>query len=169
MPERIVIALLTCVAVAGVAVCVVAVLSLRPTVKAEMALPRLATTSIRAGHFAFLADPWSRPTGRSGTAVLLIRDTAGQLQAFWIPTLNGKPAVPVSHPWVEGLPCAAFEPSFATQDIACREQRDPAAWVMRHRWSMQGKNLSGTAADLVPVEGSEQHGEFVFFKPPSHP
>ena len=141
--------------------------SLRPTSRAELALPRLPSAAIPKEAFAYFPLPWNDEHRQAGTSALLIRSQGGELRAFYIPTLGGKPTVPVSHPWITGLACAKFEPSFVTKDIACRDERSLESWVMKHRWSLEGRNLSGSAADLIPVEGSEEHGEFILHKPAS--
>jgi hypothetical protein len=138
--------------------------SMQPTAKAELALPRASTASIKPNGFAYIPHPWREEYSQRGTSILFLRFADGKLIGYYIPTQDGKPTVPISHPWAPGLPCDRFEPDFNANDIACRDSRDASAWVMRHRWSLQGGNTTKSAADLIVVEGMEQDGEFVLFK-----
>jgi hypothetical protein len=86
--------------------------SMQPTAKAELGLPRVSTASIKPNGFTYIPHPWGKDDSQGGTSILFVRFADGKLIGYYIPTLDGKPTVPISHPWAAGLPCDRFEPDF---------------------------------------------------------
>jgi hypothetical protein len=140
-------------------------LSLKPSEKSLAQLPMLPMRSLAAGQFMYVAHPVGSSHKQEGMSILFIRLADDELLAFYVPTRNGQPTVPISGSWYAGLPCKRFEPDFIAQDIACRDKDESPALSTRHRWSLGGKNISQTAVNLERVTGREENGYFVLYKP----
>ena len=104
-----------------------------------------------------------RPTEAARLRLLVPRDQQGRVRAFYLPAdSDGRATVPAGPHWASpGLACADFAPDFSTHDIACRQTAPGFPFAARHRWSLDGRNLTGAAADLQPAPGREVNGDFV--------
>lgn len=141
--------------------------SFKPTEKSLSELPHISLADLAPGSFLYVPHPVQNASSTHGMNILLIRSREARLFAYYVPTFDGMTAVPIDHPWWSDLKCAKFQPNFETSVISCMDNPPLSQYAKPHRWSLEGKNISRTAADLVPVRGVEEHGYFVLYKPVS--
>jgi hypothetical protein len=133
--------------------------SLKPSARAEAALPRVPVPHLGPRSFAFVPNPvafdgWS-------SEYLFVRYEDGSLKVFELPTHRGRFTMPDIRWWRHGNVCRVFEPDFSTKQFRCN---DPAAseWDRETmRWTLEGRSLYTGMEDMLLVPGYVSGGEFV--------
>lgn len=131
------------------------------------AAPSLRVSDVQPEHFK-----WSdAPVGPAGISneqaaqlkLLVLRDAAGTVHAFYLPAIDGVASVPTgSAPLSPGIPCDDFAPDFRRQHITCRQPRAGFEFAARHRWALNGQPLTPGAPALVAAPGGEHNGDWVW-------
>lgn len=129
---------------------------------AQTALPRVPSAQVRPGSFALVADPYSGPP--HGSQILLVRDPAGRLKAWYIPLREGLPRLPADERWNPGPACSAFAVDFGAGVIRCAVSHLPDEVLRRYRWTTGGQRLTDFVPDLIAVPGAEEGGSFVLHR-----
>ena len=139
--------------------------SLKPNQKSLSELPSISLTGLPPGNFMYAPHPVRYSSSTYGMNILFIRGRDSRLFAYYVRTLDGVNTVPIErHRWSD-LKCAKFQPNFHTSEIACIDNLPMSDYATKHRWSLEGKNLSHNGEDLEPVRGVEEYDRFVLYKP----
>lgn len=133
--------------------------SLKPSARAEAALPRVPVPQLGPRSFAFVPNPvafdgWS-------SEYLFVRYEDGSLRVFEVPTHRGRFTMPDMQWWRHGNVCRVFEPDFAVKQFRCNDP-EASEWVREKlRWSLEGRSLYTGMEDMLSVPGYFTNGEFV--------
>jgi len=130
--------------------------SLKPGEQVLAARPRVAMPKLASGEFAFVRDP----TWNAGE-LMFVRQADGRLDVWHVARVGPWHALPDGQWWRPGLPCRDFGPKFAQGIIGCADTDLPELARHQYSWTLDGKSLSPPVADLAPVIGFAEGGDYV--------
>jgi len=160
MARRTLIWLFLAVSALGIGVIAIPfVVSFNPSEKVFAERPRVRIPNLLPGQFAFVQDP----TWDYGE-FMFIRRPDGKLDVWHVATRDRIHALPDYYWWRRGIPCKNFGPNFDKGIIQCSDTDFPE-WAKTHYiWMLDGKSLDRYMADLEPVIGFEEAGDYVLGK-----
>jgi hypothetical protein len=137
--------------------------SMNPSERSLNALPRVPIPKLEPSQFRFVHNPLAYENWSFD--ILFVRKGNGVIDAWEIPTMDGKVILPDLQWGRQGPLCNRLVPDFNAGTIYCEDARLSHWAKQNYRWNMDGKNMSHQGvADMMHVHGVEENGEYVLYK-----
>lgn len=129
-----------------------------------------SVSDIKPGSHKFMIDLYGKsPHPADSRRLLFVRKGDGTLKAWYFPIRGRQPAAPDDDWFKPGPTCEPFEIDDVREDIKCVVTDASSKQVFNLRWTWDGKSAvppgffaAGFNANLKPVPGVEEKGNFVF-------
>lgn len=139
--------------------CVPFIGSLKPSARAEAALPRIDISGIEQGTFSILPHPALGDAVREFRwSLFVLRRNDGSVRVWDVPTKDGSVGMPDRYWWLPFYACTRFGPAMVqgrVDEESLLECRDPEApggwWAHAWRWDLNGKCIGATCAEDMQV------------------
>lgn len=144
--------------------------SLRPGIGADASLPAIDVSKMQAGESQLLDHPLKGDlNGGYRWSILLIKHQDGSLNAWDVPSREGKIGMPDIHWWRPFYACESFGVTRPVQGgravLTCSDATLPSEyWRAEWQWTPDGKAQGQSVDDLQPTVGVFEGKYFVVGK-----
>lgn len=139
--------------------------SMRPTITADAALPRIDLSHLQPGEAKIAVDAMSPAWGAFSHGIVFVRAEDHSTRAWHVLLRAGHVAMPDIHWWRPLHECKDFGlAGFPDAALTCKDPDVPDWWKARWRGSVDGKAMHGMVDDMEPATGSFDGGFFVVGK-----
>ena len=140
--------------------------SMKPSAKANAALPRIDISNLHTGEAKIYDLPNSAEYfGGYKLSLFIFKTTGGEVRAWELPTKNGNVGMPDLHWWKPYHPCKDFGLSSSQEQFACQDSDLPSDWwESKWQWDLRGNSIASNIDSMPSVTGAIEGKYFVYRK-----
>lgn len=145
--------------------------SMKPSARADAALPRIDISSLSPGEFAIFKQSHPVRFLNYYNSILIYKRNNNEVLAWVVPVKEGKVVMPDFHWWqYPAYLCSKFGPTMIngvvdeSLPIQCHDTETPKWWRDKWQWGFNGKNLNRQVDNLRRINGTIETRYFVLHK-----